>query len=146
MSLFASCPSVLAQKKSDSEILFTIERKACFGTCSVYSAQIYADGTVVYEGEEFVKVKGKKQHKISEDKVKELIKAFEKIKYFLLKDKYEANENGISMTDLPTTITSISLKGKQKKVVNYYCAPKELDELENLIDKIAGLYEYIGPL
>ena len=136
----------MAQQKSDSEIIITIEREACFGSCPVYSAQIYVDGTVIYDGKDFVKVTGKKQHKISEAKVKELVKAFDQIKYFSLKDRYEADENGMSVTDQPTTTTSISLNGKQKKVVNYYCAPKQLEKLENTIDKIAGLYEYIGPL
>ena len=137
--------SAVAQQKSDSKIIITIEKEACFGSCPVYSAQIYTDGTVLYEGKDFVKVTGKKQHKISEEKVKELVKAFEQIKYFSLKDKYESDENGMSVTDQPTTTTTISLNGKQKKVVNYYCAPKELEELENTIDRIAGLYEYISP-
>lgn len=143
--VFSSSLSIQAQKKTGSEILVTIERESCFGSCPVYSARIYSDGTVIYVGKENVKVKGERRHKISEDKVTELIKAFERIKYFSLKDKYEADENGMSVTDQPTTTTSISLDGKQKKVVNYYCAPKELEEFENFIDKIASLYEYIGP-
>ena len=142
---FAPYLSVQAQQKVDSEILITIERESCFGSCPAYSAQIYADGTVIYVGISDVKVTGKRQHKISETKVKELIAAFEKVNYFSLKDKYQSDENGMSMTDLPTTTTSISIKGKQKKVVNYYCAPKELSELEDFIDKAASLYEYIGP-
>ena len=137
--------SAMAQHKLDSEIIITIEREACFGSCPVYSAQIYADGTVVYDGEEFVKVKGKKQHIISRENLKKIIQAFEQIKYFSLKDKYASAENGMKgPTDLPTTTTSIFLNGKRKKVVNYFGAPKELDELENTIDKIAGLSEYIG--
>jgi Domain of unknown function (DUF6438) len=145
MATLAPYSSVQAQQKVGSEILITIERESCFGSCPVYSAQIYADGTVIYVGISDVKVKGERRHKISETKVKELIAAFERINYFLLKDKYQSDENGMSMTDLPTTTTSISIEGKQKKVVNYYCAPKELDELENFIDKVASLYEYIGP-
>jgi Domain of unknown function (DUF6438) len=146
LTLLASSPVVTTPKKSDSEVLITIRREACFGSCPVYSAQIYNDGTVVYVGEENVKVKGEQRHKISPDRVNELIKAFERIKYFSLKDKYEFDENGMSVTDQPTITTSISMNGKQKTVVDYYCAPKELHELENLIDKLAGLYEYIGPL
>ena len=144
--VFASFSNVEAQKKTDSEILITNERKSCFGSCPAYSAQIYADGTVVYVGVSNVKVKGERRYKISEDKVKELTAAFERTKYFLLKDEYKSDENGMSWTDLPTTTTSISLNGKQKKVVNYYCAPKELNDLENLIDRNASLYEYIGPM
>ena len=136
----------MAQQKPDSEILITIKREACFGDCPVYSVQIYANGTVVYRGEEFVKVKGRKKHRIPEDRVKELIKAFERINYFSFKDRYEVDENGQSVTDQPTTTTSISIGGKYKKVIDYYCAPKELVVLEDLIDKLAGLQQYIGPL
>lgn len=137
------CSEVRAQQKSDSEVLITIEREACFGPCPVYSAQIFSDGTVTYNGKDFVGATGEKRYKISQDQIRELIEAFVKIKYFSLKDKYEADENGKSVTDLPTTTTSLSLDGKQKKVVNYYGAPKELNELENKIDRIAGLNEFI---
>ncbi len=144
--IFGLNMNVEAQKKTNSEILITIEREACFGSCPVYLAQIYTNGTVIYKGKDFVKVKAKRRYKISKDKVRELIKAFEQIKYFSLKDNYQSDEKGMSVTDLPTTITSISLDGKQKKVVNYYGAPKELDELANTIERIAGLDKFIIPL
>ncbi|MEO7674247.1 MAG: DUF6438 domain-containing protein [Pyrinomonadaceae bacterium] len=141
--IFASCSEIKAQQKSDAKILITIQREACFGSCPIYSAQIYDDGTVIYNGKDNVGVIGEKRYKISQNKVKELIEAFGKIKYFSLKNKYEADEKGMSVTDLPMTTTSISFEGKQKKVINYYGAPKELEELENKIDKVAGLYEFI---
>ena len=146
LALMLLSMNVLAQQKPTSEIIITIEREACFGSCPVYSAQIYADGTVIYDGKDFVKITGKKQHKISEENLKKLIEAFEQVKYFSLKDRYDSDENGMSVTDQPTTTTTISLNGKKKKVVNYYCAPKELEKLEDNIDRIAGLYEYIGPV
>lgn len=146
LTLFSSPAGTVAQKEADSEILITIKRETCLGGCPSYSAQIYADGTVVYRGDDFVKVKGERRHKVAETKVLELVKAFERIDYFSLKDKYEVDANGRSVTDQPRTTTSISLNGRYKKVVDYYCAPKELVALEDLIDKLAGLYEYIGPL
>lgn len=136
---------VSGQKKSDSEIVITIERTACFGSCPVYSAQVYSDGTVIYEGKDFVKVSGRKEHKISVENVKKLIKEFEDADYFSLKEEYQTDENGMSYTDQPTTTTSISVNDKHKKVVNYLGAPKKLRELEDKIDKIADLYKYIGP-
>ena len=144
--LFSFCSSALAQNQSRSKILITIKREACFGSCPIYSAEIYTNGTVVYHGEDFVKVKGEQRHKITRDTIADLIKAFERINYFSLKDSYEFDQKGMSMTDLPRTTTSIFLNGKTKKVIDYYSAPKELVALEDLIDKLAGLYEYIGPL
>src|SRR5437870_5364487 len=144
--LFSSPTGAEAQKKADSRILITIKRETSLGGCPSYSAQIYADGTVVYRGDDFVKIKGERRHKVDETKVLELVRAFERIDYFSLKDKYEVDANGRSSTDQPRTTTSISLNGRYKRVIDYYCAPKELVALEDLIDKLAGLYEYIGPL
>jgi hypothetical protein len=135
-----------AQKKSGAEVLITIERGACYGICPIYSAQISADGTVVYNGVENVKIKGRKRFKIPKAKVQELVKAFESINYFSLKDKYETDENGMRIADLPTVTTSISLKGKTKKVIHNYGAPKELRELENKIDEAAGMKKLISNL
>jgi len=93
-----------------------------------------------------VKVLGDKRHKITIDAVNELIKAFEHANYFSFKDAYEFDEHGLSYTDLARTTTSISLDGKHKQVVDYLNPPKKLVTLEALIEKLAGLYQYIGPL
>ncbi|MDQ4123003.1 MAG: DUF6438 domain-containing protein [Acidobacteriota bacterium] len=136
--------SSLAQKKAAPEILITIERGACYGICPIYSAQISGDGTVVYNGIENVKVKGKRQFKIPKTKVQELVKAFESINYFSLKDQYDTDERGMRVADLPPVTTSISLKGKTKKVVHNYGAPKALRELEDKIDQAAGLKSLVS--
>ena len=133
-------------QKCDQDILITIEREVCFGDCPAYSAQIYSDGTVVYVGKHNVKVIGERRFKISWERIQALIKEFQQIDYFSLQDRYEVDENGMSVTDQPTTTTSICLQGKKKRVVNYYCAPKQLERLEDKIDRIAGLYQFLGPL
>ena len=133
-------------QKCDDDVVITIERTSCFGSCPIYSAKIHADGSVVYVGKEFVKEIGERRFKITPERVQELIKEFQRLDYASLKDKYDTDENGNSVTDLPTTITSICLDGKKKKVVNYYGAPRKLDELEDKIDSLAGLYKYLGPL
>ena len=135
-----------SQTKPSAQPLITIKRQTALGCTPDYSAEIYGDGTVVYHGVACVKVEGEKCHKISSDPLAELIKAFEQANYFSLKDAYEVDETGHSYTDLARTTTSISLNGKYKRVVDYLCPPKELVALEDLIDKLAGLNEYVGPL
>jgi hypothetical protein len=127
-----------------SKILITIKRGGCFGPCPIYSAQIYEDGTVLYKGELFVKVEGKRQYKISQGKIKQLIEEFQRINYFSLKDKYEKDEFGVSISCQSTRTTSINLNGQKKQVVNYYGAPEMLDELEDKIDEVAELNNLIG--
>jgi len=144
--LFLPHERVELSEKCDGGIVITIERTGCFGTCPVYSAQIHADGTVVYVGKDNVKEIGERRFKISQERIQELIKEFQRINYFSLKDRYETDEKGMSVTDQPTTTTSICLDGKKKSVVNYYYAPRELDALEDKIDSLAGLYKFLGPL
>jgi hypothetical protein len=126
-----------ASNKCEHDIVITMVREVCFGACPVYSVQIYADGTVIYVGKENVREIGERRFKISAEKLRGLIKEFERIDFFSLRDRYDIDENGMSVTDQPTTTTSICLNGKKKKVVDYCYAPKELVELEDKIDTIA---------
>ena len=123
-----------------AEPVITIERTGCEGQCPVYSAKIFADGTVVYFGKVFVKEEGERIFKISVEKLDELIRAFEKARYFLLRRRYDS-----SITCQPSTITSLKLEGRRKKIVENECAgPDELEVLENKIDELAGLSQLIG--
>lgn len=120
------------------DAVITLQRTACFGTCPIYKLTVYGTGEVQYEGEDYVKVKGKQSASISAEKVKELVNEFYKINYFSLKDKYEGN-----ITDLPTTFTSITIDGKSKQVENYYGAPDSLNKLEDLIDEITNSAQWV---
>lgn len=118
-------------KPSEFEnVVITLERTVCFGRCPAYKVTLYGDGRVEYEGTRFVQVTGTMATKISQERVKELVTEFNRIDYFSLQDTYDA-----PVTDLPTTITSITVDGRTKKVENYYGGPKSLTELENKIDE-----------
>ena len=121
------------------EVVITLERTLCYGLCPNYKLTIFGDGKVVYEGKNFVKVTGIQTAQISQNKVKELVDEFNQIGYFSLRDEYTEK-----VTDLPTTITSIIIDGKTKKIVNYYGAPKKLNELENKIDEITNSINWVG--
>jgi len=125
-----------------SDRVITLERTMCFGTCPVYKLTIYGDGTIAYEGKKHVKEQGNRTTRISEDKVRELISEFERIGYFKLRDSYVAR----GMTDMPSAITSITIGSRTKTVGHYYgdkSAPKELKELEKMIDVISGSSRWI---
>ncbi len=143
--LLSLVPNLEAQQKCEGNPLITIYRSACLGDCPSYSARIYADGTVVYVGQSGVKEIGERRHKISPGAVQALIKEFQRLDYWSLKDNYEADEQGRMTTDQQTTTTSICLDGKKKQVVNIY-GPKRVDELEERIESLAGLYSLLGPL
>jgi hypothetical protein len=128
-------------------VIITLERTACYGTCPIYTLKIYDDGKVVYNGQDFVTVKGEQNGSITADQLKELVADFQKVDYFNLPDQYTA-----PVTDLPTTITSFSFDGKTKTVSNYGgClsgspekAPQALCDLEKKIDTLTNSAQWIG--
>jgi hypothetical protein len=124
-------------------LLATIERTACYGWCPIYKLLVYADGALEYDGEEFVKTKGHATGKLAADKVSELETLFEKAKYLELKDSYES----YNVTDMPSVITSFHGQGQHKTVRHYLgdgSAPKGLGEVEEGIDRIADIDQFIG--
>src|SRR3954471_14210607 len=131
--------AVAAQTPPPRDVTITLERTACFGTCPVYMVTIAADGQVEYDGKEFVRVKGHATAHIPPGDVAALVEAFETAGYFDLKDEYTAN-----ITDMPTTITSIRIDGRFKRVRDYYNAPRPLKDLERLIDRVAGTAQWVA--
>ena len=67
---------VVRSEKCEKDIVITIQRSSCFGYCPVYSAEIYANGEVVYVGKENVKEIGERRFQISQETVQQLIKEF----------------------------------------------------------------------
>jgi hypothetical protein len=124
------------------ELVITLEKTACFGTCPVYSLKIKGDGTVIYAGEDFVQIQGIQEATINRDAIERLVTEFEKADYFSLNDSY--TDFGIS--DMPSVNTSISIGGKTKAVKHYLGdlnAPEQLTELENKIDEIVNSAQWI---
>jgi len=122
-------------------LAITLERTVCFGACPVYELTVYGNGTVVYEGRQFVRVVGTRTTIISQEKVRQLVSEFERIDYFALCDSYE----DYMVTDLPFAITSITIDERTKTVRHYHgdlSAPEELTELENRIDEIVDSWQW----
>ena len=134
-------PTPTATTNDLTGLVITLERTVCFGACPVYELTIYGNGTVVYEGSEFVRVVGTRTTIISEEKVRQLVSEFDRIDYFALSDSYE----DYMVTDLPSAITSITIHGRTKTVRHYHgdlSAPAELTELENQIDEIVDSQQW----
>jgi len=122
--------------------IMTLERTSCNGTCPVYTLTIYGTGLVVYEGESYVKIKGRRTSKITGDKLKKLMSWFKEIDFSSLKDSYEEN----TVPDMATAITSITINDKTKSVRHNYGdlkSPSELTRLEHRIDKITNSIQWI---
>ena len=119
-----------------SDVVITLERSQCYGSCPAYKLSIYGDGRVVYQGQSHVRVKGMQTAQISADRVRELVQAFDAAGFYSMDAEYHP-----PTTDRPAYTTAIALAGKVTKVVNAggypKQAPKALTALENKIDEIA---------
>ena len=144
----------LPSQSIPDDTLITLQRSVCYGACPDYKLTISADGTVTFEGHQFVRVKGKAKKMISAEQLRQLIAEFEKAKYFSLNDKYETERDGCPevWTDNPWVVTSIRINGKSKSISHYHgCRenrgnalyPKGLTELESKIDQIVGTKQWI---
>jgi len=125
-----------------SELMITMERTACHGTCPIYKLTINGDGTVIYEGQDFVQVKGEQTASLNPAQIQELVSAFEQANFFTLTD-YTHEDT----TDSPSVITSITINGKTKTVNHYYgdsSAPQALFDLESKIDEITNSKQWTG--
>ena len=135
-------PTTTPGSSDIKDVLITLERTACKGKCPVYTLSIYGNGTVVYEGKDYVKVQGRQTTAISEDQVRQLIAEFQKVDYFALEDSYEE----FMATDMPSTYTSLTVGGKTKTVRHYhgdFSAPEELTALEDRIDDIVNSDQWV---
>lgn len=130
--------------------VITLERTHCFGECPVYKITIYDDGSVVYEGKDYVKHKDRATSQITKSELDELIREFEKIDYLNLDENYASSAKNCPelWTDNPSAITSLNWKGKTKTVRHYYgCrgskVAEQLTALEDKIDKIVNTAQWI---
>ena len=124
------------------DIVITLERQACFGFCPVYTITVFGDGTVIYDGEEYVAVKERVEATITKEKIEQLVSEFEAIDYYSLDDKYVER----TITDAQTVITSITIDGKTKAIEHYhgdFAAPEKLRALEDKIDEIVNSSQWI---
>jgi len=145
VSVAAGCHSLI-HPNDLSFVLVTLKRTACYGWCPVYSVAIHGNGFVEYLGEVRVDVPGPQTARIPPQRVKDLLRRFEEIRFFELKEKYFE-----TCTDMPTAIISISVDGRSKEVSNYYggcegakTGPQvDLAKLAQKIDETAGTDRWI---
>ncbi len=145
---------LLQSQQIPKDLLITIERTGCNGSCPVYNLRINADGSVSFEGIKYTETKGKAEGKISEDKIRKILKEFANAEYFILKDKYDGENCPQTAKDHPTVITSIQIGNKTKTVnhnlgceensVQSISFPPKLTEMEDKIDEIVETKRWIG--
>ena len=119
------------EDNSEVNEIISIKRGSCFGTCPIYLISISSDKSGIYHGKKFVEKTGTVEFKLSEKEINFILQKANEINYCQLEDEYLER-----ISDLPRTYIQIF----DKKILDYYGAPKELKELEKLIDSICFKY------
>ena len=152
--------NVLAQQALPKDLLITLERSPCYGSCPFYKLTISANGKVTFEpksiSQDYKLVTGKTlKGSITKDQLKQLISEFEKINFFSLKDgygkswDYSPDENCPEIwTDASSAETAITMNGKTKTVSHYHgCVGsntlENLTKLEDRIDEIVNTNQWL---
>lgn len=133
MSLNFSCKTTQNKNLEIEKIVFTLKKTTCRGRCPVYKMDIFSSGKVLFEGKKYVEKTGKFEKKILKKEVEILEKKFLNANFFDFKDEYTSGK-----TDLPNTYISFNYKEKSKRIRDYDNAPKELKNLEKLLEEIAN--------
>ncbi len=130
--------------------VITLQRGACEKRCAVYKVILFADGTVIYDGQHYVRKVGIVRDKVEVENIRKLIEEFRAAGFFDLADQYGyTSEAGCSsmLSDGPVAMTSIVSGAKSKSVIhNHRCVgpvPAQLTRLESSIDKLANTVRWI---
>ena len=131
------------------EVVITMARTTCFGTCPAYRVQIFGDGRVVFEGEAFVAVKGVHTGTASREAIRALLGLFEDADFFRQPEGFTA-----CMTDAARYYVQLEIGAMKKSLVDYVggqvsetCGgedmPSIITRIENEIDRVAGTERWI---
>lgn len=121
--------------RPNSSISIELSRSGCYGTCPAYKVSVSTSG-VAFDGEGFTVASGHHIGKVDPTEVRELARQFVEADFFSMEDEYAA-----SITDSPTYILSVSIDGRQKRVLDYVGVragmPEEISDLEEAVDELA---------
>lgn len=132
---------------SDAELeqaRIQLTRTMCYGSCPDYEVTISGSGEVSYNGKEFVKVKGTQHATIDREKVRQLLTAFDRAKFFALPG---GKCPCAVYTDMPSAIITLTWHGRTRTLEHDYgcpCAPAALSGLERQIDQAADTDRWVG--
>lgn len=92
--------------------VLVFQRTPCYGTCPAYTATVFADGRVEYEGQRFVPVLGKHTLRLPPATVAGMLAETQRINFSQLEERYSRNTS-----DLPATIITVHPAGQPAKSV-----------------------------
>jgi hypothetical protein len=142
------------------QLVISLQRTACFGSCPDYKVTIHGNGRVLFETtphlelddvanvhrafstESGVRASGTHETTIEPQVIDELLMQFKEARFFSLRDEYRAE-----ITDSPTYMVTIDTGNGKKSVVDYVGKeagmPVAVTALQDAIDAAAGTDRWI---
>ena len=121
----------------EETLLVRISLGPCFGTCPVFKASIYEDGTVHYKGSMNVDKMGSYKTTIGRGKINDIRHMIRTTEFANLNDTYDAN-----IPDFPRFYIAAVVDGEEKKVMSQGDVPENLRSLQKylirVVDEMSG--------
>lgn len=113
------------------EPVLVYQRTPCYGRCPAYTATIFADGRVEYDGQRFVPLLGKHTLSLPPATVAALLAEAKRINFSALASRYSGNTS-----DLPASIITVHPVGQPLHAV--YAVEGIPANLQGYIDYLNG--------
>lgn len=137
------------------QLVVTLERTACLGSCPAYRIKIRGNGEVEYEGKRFVKVMGIRKANLHPQEVLKLVNELLRVRFFDAASEYAdldtiSSDGGrltlvsIVTTDGPSALLELRIGKHEKRVRLYDNYPQELGAIPQLIDQTVLIEQWIG--
>lgn len=117
-----------SSKITEEKLIIELEKTACYGQCPVYTIKIDEKGHGLFIGVENTEHLGLFSFRLRTEELDAVKSSFEAIRFFELEDRYFDY-----IMDLPTTYVTYRTGSREKKIMDYHGAPRELKDLEKQI-------------
>jgi len=130
---FPSSPELRSKSK------IVLVRHGCYGTCPRYTVTLFGNGKTVYEGEDFVRVKGHAKTTTSGKAVDDLLRKVNEMDFFTFQP--QLGEKCIE--DGPTASITVSEPGRQRTVDDKCLVGDAMEELGKAIDTAVHIQQWV---
>jgi hypothetical protein len=143
--------SLRADDRPPTGTVITMLRGGCEKRCPVYRVVVFGDGTVLVQGEHYLRKPVLAKSEIPVAEVTKLVDRFKAIDYFNLTDDFGFNGRKCTSTatsDAPNVTTSIVAGGRGRSITHHLgclgTVADQLSELERAIDETAHTRRWLG--
>ena len=146
----SATPSGVPEPAAGPEPAVVLQRTVCFGTCPAYTVSAYADGRIVYQGDQFVETTGTAEGHVDPSVVAGLVVSAVALGYTALPARLDSQESCPQFaTDNPSANTTVRTSDWTRSVDHYHgCRgfknEKALTAFEDEIDRALGTAAWVG--